>query len=130
MAEIAILSVGTGDTKLVFDPNNPEDSARAAKTIADMLKRGYCILVEAGKDDRNEPLYRRVKQFDEKTHEYIIAGDPPDLVEGVKHEQSSGEAQSGEDASQRRAKSKPIGGSRRIHASRASGVAIAPIAGG
>lgn len=73
--EIAILNVSAGDTKLSFDPKNKAEARRAATVVADML--GFCILVEAGRDEKG-PLYRRVQRFDPKTAEYIIAGDPPD----------------------------------------------------
>jgi len=72
---LAILNVSAGDTKLSFDPKNKGDLKRARETVTDMLKRGFCILVEAGRDERG-PLYRRVQKFDPKTDEYIIAGTP------------------------------------------------------
>lgn len=130
MGEICILSVGTGDTKLVFDPKNPEDCARAAKTIQDMLRRGYCILVEVAKDDKNEPLYRRVKEFRADTYEYIIAGDPPDIMERASDEQQSSTSTSGEGTAEGGSTRKPRKTTRSIRAYGARGIAIAPIAGG
>lgn len=76
--EIGILNVGAGDTKLSFDPKKPAERKRAAKVVGDMLRRGYAILVEAGKDDQGRPLYRRAEAFDADTCEYIIAGTPED----------------------------------------------------
>lgn len=78
MGEIGILNVGAGDTKLVFDPSKPEDCARAARIVTDMLRKGFAILAQVGEHEHNgkkEPLYRRVMEFDEKTCEYIIASD-------------------------------------------------------
>jgi len=40
MGEVAILSVGEGDTKLTFDKNNPAETIRAARIVGDMLRRG------------------------------------------------------------------------------------------
>lgn len=129
MGEIGILNVGTGDTKLVFDPKNPEDMARAAKTITDMLRRGYCILIEVGKDAKGELLYRRVREFDETSFEYVIAGDPPDLTERAEDEQQS-RAPAPRKESRSRGKARGQVAGRRISAPAAKGVAIAPIAGG
>lgn len=69
---VSILNVGEGDTKLSFDKNNPAERKRAAKIVADMLKRGYALLVQVG-EHNGEPVYQRVKAFDPKTCEYIIA---------------------------------------------------------
>lgn len=74
--ELGILNVGAGDTKLSFDKANPAERARAAKIVEDMLKRGYALLIEVGKDEKGEAIYRRARSFDPKTCEYIIAGDP------------------------------------------------------
>lgn len=76
--EIGILNVGAGDTKLSFDPKNRAEVKRASAIVADMLKRGYALLVEVGADDKG-PLYRRATGFDPATAEYIIAGAPDNL---------------------------------------------------
>jgi hypothetical protein len=111
--EIGILNVGAGDTKLVFDPTKPEDMKRAARTIKDMISRGYVILVEAGKDAKTgEPLYRRAQKFLEDTCEYVIAGDIPN------------------EQTRRKAKSRTPRPEIKISASRASGIALARSAGG
>jgi len=78
--QIGILNVGAGDTKLSFDKNNPAERERAKRIVQDMLKRGYAILVEVGKADDGEQIYRRAKDFDPETCEYIIAGGPEDQV--------------------------------------------------
>lgn len=75
--ELAILNVAAGDTKLSFDPSNPLEVKRAAAVVEDMVKRGFAILVEVGRDDKG-PLYRRAHGFDPETAEYIIAGTPAD----------------------------------------------------
>jgi hypothetical protein len=72
---VGILNVGAGDTKLSFDPKKPEERKRAAAVVADMLQRGFAILVEVGKRG-GEPLYQRAKAFDPKTCEYLIVGLP------------------------------------------------------
>jgi hypothetical protein len=88
---LEILSVGEGDTKLTFDKNNPEERARAAKIVQDMLRRGYALMVQVGmKDDK--PLYQRAMEFDPEQCEYIIAttgdeviniGTPAEPMEGT-----------------------------------------------
>lgn len=77
--EIGILNVGAGDTKLSFDPAKPAERRRAAKVVGDMLKRGYAIFVEVGKDKKG-PLYRRAEAFDQETCEYLIVGVPDDTT--------------------------------------------------
>lgn len=78
MGEIGILNVAAGDTKLTFDPKKPDEVKRASLIVADMLKRGFALLIEVGKDEAG-PLYRRASGFDPATAEYIIAGAPADL---------------------------------------------------
>lgn len=79
--QVGILNVGAGDTKLTFDKSNPAECIRAARIVKDMLRRGYALLVETeGPEGRK--LYRRVHEFDEATHEYIIADFDP--VEAAK----------------------------------------------
>ena len=93
---IGILNVGAGDTKLVFDKNNPMESARSARIVADMLKRGYVLFIETGKDAAGNPSYQRVLEFKEDVCEYIIADlAAPVEQEKPDHEQSA-EATSGE----------------------------------
>lgn len=75
---LSILSVGHGDTTLAFNSKNTEEVARAKRIVQDLLKRGYAILVQVGKDEKDgEPIYRRARAFDPETCEYIIAGDLP-----------------------------------------------------
>lgn len=71
---VGILNVGAGDTKLTFDPKKPDEVKKSAKIVADMIKRGFVLLIEVGKAEDGDPIYRRAKAFDEKTCEYIIAG--------------------------------------------------------
>lgn len=63
---IEILNVGTGDTKISFDKNNPEDVERAKKIIPDMIKRGYALFCEI-----NGKL-ERVESFNPDTEDYIV----------------------------------------------------------
>lgn len=78
MGTIGILNVGAGDTKLTFDPSNPQDMIRAARIVKDMLRRGYALLVDTGqKDGQGRPVLTRAKDFDEATCEYIIADFDP-----------------------------------------------------
>jgi hypothetical protein len=87
MAEIGILNVGAGDTKLVFDKNNPAECIRAARIVKDMLRRGYALLVDVG-----EGKTQRVLDFDETQCEYIIADLDPVAAEAAdREEQEHGE---------------------------------------
>lgn len=76
---VSILNVGEGDTKLTFDKKNPVERERAAKVVADMLARGYALLVQVGKKN-GEPIYQRAHAFDPRKCEYIIAGGPDEEV--------------------------------------------------
>lgn len=133
MGEIGILSVGAGDTKLVFDKNNPAEMLRAKRIVTDMLRRGYALLVETGEKDANgQPVMSRVKAFDENTCEYIIADfDSEAAAEADKDEQASEEtaAPAGAPETERRSGRRP-GGTGRIDATKTSGVAVARTAGG
>jgi hypothetical protein len=117
--ELGILNVGAGDTKLSFDPSKPAEVKRASRAVKDMLKRGFAILIEVGKDEHG-PLYRRATDFDEKTAEYIIVGAPDDEEE-VSVKQAS--------PSPRRRKGKAQT-TKRVPAEKARGVAVARVAGG
>lgn len=71
---IGILNVGAGDTKLVFDNSKPDEIAKSAAIVRDMIRRGFVLLVEVGRDEKG-PLYRRAHDFDEATAErYAAAG--------------------------------------------------------
>lgn len=74
---LAILNVGTGDTKISFDKENLKERERACRIVTDMLRRGYAILVAAGEKD-GKPIYYRATDFDPETAEYIVAGTPED----------------------------------------------------
>ncbi len=78
IGELSILNVGDGDTKLTFDPKKPDEAKRAAGIVKDMMRRGFVILVQVGEQD-GDPIYRRAHDFDENTHEYIIAGTPENM---------------------------------------------------
>lgn len=74
---VGILNVGAGDTKLVFDVKDPDAMKKAATVVADMIRRGYVIMVELGKDKTTgRPIYRRVKKFRKDTCEYVISEIP------------------------------------------------------
>jgi hypothetical protein len=63
---IEILNVGTGDTKISFDKNNPADIERAKRIIPDMLKRGYALFCEVSGQ------LERVESFDPEREVYIV----------------------------------------------------------
>lgn len=77
----AILNVGDGDTKLSFDPTRPEERARAAKIVAEMLRLGFSIMIEVD-DGKGGKTFTRVKEFREDVCEYMISGGhDPDVAE-------------------------------------------------
>lgn len=121
MGEVGILNVGAGDTKLSFDPKNPEETKRAAKIVKDMIRRGFAILIEIGKDEKG-PIYRRAHDFDESTCEYIIAGTPGEL-ENLEEQNVEKPAKPPRRRSERKAAS-------RVPAAKTNAVAVARVAGG
>lgn len=74
MGVLSILNVGEGDTKITFNPKDQASMATASSVIADLLARGFAILIQVGTDDEDDPIYKRAKGFDPKTFEYIVAG--------------------------------------------------------
>jgi hypothetical protein len=64
--KIEILNVGAGDTKILFDKENPEDIERAKRIIPDMLKRGYALFCEI-----NGQL-ERVESFNQEREVYVV----------------------------------------------------------
>lgn len=130
---LAILNVGSGDTKLSFDKSNPAECIRAARIVKDMLKRGYALLIEVGKDADGRAKYQRVLSFDENVCEYIIADLDPTAVE-AQGEENVG-ATPGYDVVGPNFIGKPVKPGKkdrvkRVAADSATGVAVAPTAGG
>ncbi len=128
---VGILNVGAGDTKLLFDPSNPADCIRAARIVKDMIRRGYALLVDSGKRDADgRPVYVRAKDFDEKTHEYIIADfDPITAQESAANEPSDEPPATSSDGAG--VSEKPRRGrKKRVEASTVSAYAVARTAGG
>lgn len=120
MSELGILNVGSGDTKLTFDPTKPEEMRRAARIVNDMIRRGYSILVE-GEDAYGKTSFVRAHAFDETKFEYIIADDQPEESDG-----QAGEDQCGEETATRGRGKRWKG----IPAASARGVAVGKSAGG
>jgi hypothetical protein len=120
--QLAILNVSAGDTKLSFDPKNKAEVKRARDVVTDMLKCGFCILVEAGRDERGL-LYRRVQAFDPATDEYIIASTPEETTQSAKVPSGTPPR-----APARRKGRK--GATERVPAARSSAIAVAPTSGG
>ena len=70
VGQLEVLSVGHGHIRIKFDKDDAVEFERARRIIADMLKRGYVLLVE------HEGKLQRVRRFDETTDEYIVADGP------------------------------------------------------
>lgn len=132
--DVSILNVGDGDTKLSFDPKNPAERIRAARIVADMLKRGYALLIEQD-DGKGGKEYIRAQSFDEKVCEYVIADFDPitaaqhDAQEDRDGEQGIPSAAVAPPAAET-APARPRGRPRRIDAGKARAVGVAPISGG
>lgn len=75
MGQLEVLSVGHGHIKIKFDKEDAVEFERARRIIADMLKRGYVLLVE------HEGKLQRVRRFDETTDEYVVADGPLNATE-------------------------------------------------
>ncbi len=71
---IDVLNTGYGDFELRFDPNKPDEVQKAKETITDMLKRGYAIFVQQGKETF------RVRKFDADKNVYIIGSTPAEEI--------------------------------------------------
>ena len=129
---VAILNVGTGDTKLVFDKTNPQECIRAARIITDMIRRGYALLVEV---DRNGvKAFQRIREFREDTCEYIIADFDPVEAAATDEKKEAHEEAAPEEPAQAEAPAKRRGRprlkDRAIAAGEANAIAIPRRAGG
>lgn len=133
---VAVLNVGSGDTKLTFDKNNPAERIRAARVITDMLRRGYALLIE---QPPGSGQYTRAHAFDEATCEYIIADFDPvaageaDAAEaaGAEDGHEQGQAQAGSTEAGAAAPAPRRGGrSKRVAADSTKAVSVARISGG
>ena len=129
---IGVLNVGAGDTKLTFDKNNPAECIRSARIVEDMLRRGYALLVEVERDCVK--AYERVREFRADTCEYIIADFDPIVAEKSDAAESATNEEIETGSPQPTPKSKGSRGrprgTRAIHASATTGVAVARSAGG
>lgn len=70
IGKLSILNVNAGDMEFHFDPNDPQETARASRVVQDMLARGYLLFAHVGKK------LCPVKSFDPKRCVYKIADGP------------------------------------------------------
>lgn len=124
---IGILNVGTGDTKISFDPENPAERERAAKIVTDMLRRGYAILIQIGIQD-GEPIYKRARDFDPKTCEYVVFASPEEL--GTAAAAAKQETKPRKNAGRKGRRLGPYKIAHRLKAEKVTGIAVARSAGG
>lgn len=134
---VGILNVGSGDTKLSFDPKNPAERIRAARIVKDMLRRGYALLIE---HPSGSGTYTRALDFNEEVCEYVIADfDPITAAEADAQEEQDvqqGEASAGATQGSTaevapRGRGRPPGSGRKtVPADATKAVAVARIAGG
>jgi hypothetical protein len=129
---VGILNVGDGDTTLSFDPKNPAERARAARIVKDMIRRGYCLLIELEVDGKKQTT--RALDFHEDVCEYVIA----DFDSAQAAEADSLEEENGQDtqpsaaapAGTQAAPAKRRYNKRSVSATSVRTVAVAPSAGG
>lgn len=135
--EVGILNVGAGDTKLSFDPKNPQDRIRAARIVRDMLRRGFALLVEVKQPD-GSMAFQRAIDFDDQHYEYIIAdfdsaaASRADQAEAADEEASQATAAAAAPAGAKTDAPKPGNGrrTRRVPAASTRSVAVGRSAGG
>ena len=135
--QIGVLNVGAGDTKLSFDKSNPAECIRSARIVADMLRRGYALLIEVP-DKKRGKVYVRVKEFREDVCEYIIADfDPIEAAAADEAENAQGKSgteaaadTAGAEARSEAPRPKLRGRTRAVPASTTAGIAVARSAGG
>ena len=77
---LRILSVGEGDLTIKFSTSDKAEKLRGAKLVKDLLRQGYAIMVEVGRNEKG-PLLQRVTKFDPETCEYIVMGEPDKIAE-------------------------------------------------
>lgn len=134
--ELSILNVGDGDTKLSFDPSNPAERIRAARIVADMIKRGYALLIEQD-DGKGGKHFVRAVEFREDVCEYVIADfDPIAAAEHDEKEKKDEQQERASETSEARAAAPAPQGKRGpyrkrgVDAAGTRAVAVAPISGG
>lgn len=71
---LSVLNVGSGDLKFSFDPAKPGEVEKAKRTVEDMLRRGYTLLVEV------DGVLHKAKGFDPARCEYIIVDEPDEPI--------------------------------------------------
>lgn len=74
LGQLDVLNCGTGHLSFKFDKNDAAEVEKARKVIQDMLRRGYMLFVEDGKEQK------RVRKFDENTDEYILEEPDPEVA--------------------------------------------------
>ncbi len=65
--DVSVLNCGAGDMTFSFNKQDPLEVARAERVVQDMLARGYLLFAKV------DGQLVRIKAFDAKTHEYVIA---------------------------------------------------------
>lgn len=126
---VAILNVAAGDTKLTFDSSDPPERAKSARIVKDMIRRGFVLLIEVGRDDKG-PVYRRAHDFDETTNEYIVAGMSSDAEADDEEAQDEAEETTSPAPRARSPRRRPKATKSRVPAASTNAVAVARTAGG
>lgn len=125
MGSLSCLNVAGGDVKITFEKSNIAETIRAKRMIADMLRRGYALLVEV------DGAYQRAIEFDEQHGEYVVADydpsyRPPSTMPTIREEEPDAETKETEIE----APKKKRNGRRRLAMESTNAVGVARSAGG
>jgi len=88
---LSVLSVNEGDKLLRVDPDDPKSRERFAKTVIDLLRKGYLISVVTGHDDQGREIRAKVTQFDPEALEYLVENTTPEEDEDLQQRMKGGE---------------------------------------
>ncbi len=74
-AEMAVLD-RTGDTKIIWSKDSPDEVANAKRTFDDLRKKGYAAFTVKGKDGEKG---EQIREFDAQAERMILV---PQMVGG------------------------------------------------
>ena len=109
-AGLHVLNCTAGDMTFSFDPSNPDERARSATIVQDLLQRGYLLFAKV--DD----AYHPVKAFNPELCEYTVLAGPPPVLDTP--------------SAPAKPPKKPKAAAKQLPADKTNVVAVAPTAGG
>ena len=124
---LSVLNVGAGDIEIRFDRADAAEVAQAKRIIADMLARGYTILVKDG------DALAKVTGFDSEKELYFVRGteaSAPEVAHGGEPTPGAGEASTLTEPDQPTRRGRSRGSRKGIPMRTAQATGIGPTAGG